>query len=42
VVKPVGKKPLGRPRRGMEDNDEISLKYDECHGLNAFISGYGL
>ena len=33
VGKPEGKRPLGRPRRGWEDNIKMDLQEDGCGGM---------
>ena len=34
VGKPEGKRPLGRPRRGWEDNIKMDLQDVECEGMD--------
>ena len=34
VVKPVGKRPLGRPRRRWEDNIKMDLQEVGCGGMD--------
>ena len=34
VVKPEGKRPLGRPRRRWEDNSKMDLKEVGCVGMH--------
>jgi hypothetical protein len=34
VGKPEGKRPLGRPRRGWEDNIKMDLQEVECGGMD--------
>ena len=34
VGKPEGKRPLGRPRRGWEDNDMMELQEIGCGGMD--------
>jgi len=34
VVKPEGKRPLGRPRRRREDNFKMDLQEVECGGMD--------
>ena len=34
VVKPQGKRPLGRPMRGWEDNINMDLDVVECWGMD--------
>jgi hypothetical protein len=34
VGKPVGKRPLGRPRRGWEDNIKMDFQEVGCGGMN--------
>jgi len=34
VVKPEGKRPLGRPRRRWEDNIKMDLKEMGCEGMD--------
>jgi hypothetical protein len=42
VERPEGKKPLGRPRSGWDDNIKmIFKKWDGRHGLVLSSSGYG-
>jgi hypothetical protein len=33
VGKPEGKRPLGRPRRGWDDNIKMDLQEVECEGM---------
>jgi hypothetical protein len=42
VGKPEGRRPLGRPRRGWEDNTKMDLReVGWGHGLDQSGSGYG-
>ena len=41
VGKPEGKRPLGRPKRGWEDNNNIYLLQLGCHGLDLREVGGG-
>jgi hypothetical protein len=34
VGKPEGKRPLGRPRRGWEDNNKVDLQEVGCGGMD--------
>jgi hypothetical protein len=34
VVKPEGKRTLGRPRHSWEDNNKMNLKEVECEGMD--------
>jgi len=39
VGKPVGKRPLGTPRRRWEDNIKVELQEVECGGIDCIDSG---
>jgi hypothetical protein len=41
VGKPEGKNPLGRPRRGWEDNIQMDLQELGCEGMDWLRTGTG-